>query len=253
MFEIDKRKFGAFVAQHRKEKGYTQKELAERLFLSDKAVSKWETGVSIPDIALLVPLAELLEVSVTELLMCEHMEQPCSVAPEQIETLVKTAIAFSEDKPVRAYQQKSKWTVICVIAFLVGGFSLLAAYVSGQWKENVVVFFVISAIFAIYFCFFVQMRLPRYYDENRICSYSDGIFRMNIAGVALNNRNWLHIVGACRASTCLAMGFLPVLSLLMQSLQIVWWQFAEPFVMLFLMLGMVVIPIYVVGKKYESK
>ena len=49
------------------------------------------------------------------------------------------------------------------------------------------------------------------------------------------------------------MGFLPVLSLLMQSLQIVWWQFAEPFVMLFLMLGMVVIPIYVVGKKYESK
>lgn len=253
MFEIDKRKFGAFVAQHRKEKGYTQKELAERLFLSDKAISKWETGVSIPDIALLVPLAELLEVSVTELLMCQRMEQPCSVAPEQVETLVKTAIAFSDDKPVRAYQEKSKWIPICMISFFVGGLSILAAYESGQSIENVVTFFVISAIFAIYFCFFVQIRLPRYYDENRICSYSDGIFRMNIAGVSLNNRNWLHIVGACRASTCLAMGFLPVLSLLMQSLQIVWWQFAGSFVMLFLMLGIFVIPIYVVGKKYESK
>ena len=46
MYEIDKSKFGAFVAQLRKEKGYTQKELAAKLFISDKAVSKWETGVS---------------------------------------------------------------------------------------------------------------------------------------------------------------------------------------------------------------
>lgn len=46
MFEIDKRKFGAFIAELRKERGMTQKELAEKLFISDKAVSKWETGVS---------------------------------------------------------------------------------------------------------------------------------------------------------------------------------------------------------------
>ena len=46
MFEIDRAKFGSFVAELRKEKGYTQKELASRLFISDKAVSKWETGVS---------------------------------------------------------------------------------------------------------------------------------------------------------------------------------------------------------------
>lgn len=46
MFELDKKSFGAFVAQLRREKGWTQKELAQRLFVSDKAVSKWETGVS---------------------------------------------------------------------------------------------------------------------------------------------------------------------------------------------------------------
>ena len=46
MFAIDKKKFGTFVAQLRKEKGLTQKEVAQHLFLSDKAVSKWETGVS---------------------------------------------------------------------------------------------------------------------------------------------------------------------------------------------------------------
>ncbi len=46
MYELDKERFGAFVARLRKEKGYTQKELAERLYISNKAVSKWETGVS---------------------------------------------------------------------------------------------------------------------------------------------------------------------------------------------------------------
>ena len=45
MFEIDKERFGAFLLELRKEKGYTQKQLAEKLFVSDKAVSKWERGV----------------------------------------------------------------------------------------------------------------------------------------------------------------------------------------------------------------
>ena len=55
MYEIDNQKFGRFVAALRKEKGYTQKELAEKLFLSNKAISKWERGLSLPDIALLGP------------------------------------------------------------------------------------------------------------------------------------------------------------------------------------------------------
>ncbi len=46
MESIDKGRFGAFVSALRKEEGLTQKELAQRLFVSDKAVSKWERGVS---------------------------------------------------------------------------------------------------------------------------------------------------------------------------------------------------------------
>ena len=68
MYEIDKEAFGKFLAQQRKAKGYTQKALAEKLFVSDKAVSKWERSLSMPDISLLIPLSEILEVSVTELL-----------------------------------------------------------------------------------------------------------------------------------------------------------------------------------------
>ena len=68
MYQIDKVSWGAFVARLRREKGWTQKELAERLYVSDKAVSKWETGASLPDTQLLIPLAEQLGVTVTELL-----------------------------------------------------------------------------------------------------------------------------------------------------------------------------------------
>lgn len=47
MFEIDKKTFGIFLSEQRKAKGFTQKELAEKLFVSDKAVSKWERGGSL--------------------------------------------------------------------------------------------------------------------------------------------------------------------------------------------------------------
>ena len=97
MFEIDKQRFGKFVAELRKEKGVTQKELAKELFISDKAISKWETGVSIPDTALLVPLANLLGVSVTELLMCEKMEQGDTLETDKVEKIVKTVITYSEE------------------------------------------------------------------------------------------------------------------------------------------------------------
>lgn len=59
---------GAFIATLRKEKGWTQKEMASRLGVSDKAVSKWETGKSLPDMGILIPVSELLGITVDELL-----------------------------------------------------------------------------------------------------------------------------------------------------------------------------------------
>jgi len=60
--------FGEFLYQLRKEKGWTQSELADRLGITNKAVSKWETGESFPETSQLVPLASLFGVSVDELL-----------------------------------------------------------------------------------------------------------------------------------------------------------------------------------------
>ena len=65
---MDNRKMAEFIAEQRKLKRMTQKDLAERLGITDKAVSKWERGLSCPDISLLTELSDVLEVSVSELL-----------------------------------------------------------------------------------------------------------------------------------------------------------------------------------------
>ena len=65
---MDNERFGAFIAQLRKEQGLTQRELADRLNVTDKAVSKWETAKGFPDVKLLEPLAQALGVSLVELM-----------------------------------------------------------------------------------------------------------------------------------------------------------------------------------------
>lgn len=52
---MDQVKIGQFIAKCRKEKGMTQKELAEKLNVSDKSISKWERGINLPDVSLYIP------------------------------------------------------------------------------------------------------------------------------------------------------------------------------------------------------
>lgn len=67
---------GDTIAQLRKEKGMTQKELAELLNITDKAVSKWERNVACPDTALIPKLAEILDVSIEELMSAKPQQNP---------------------------------------------------------------------------------------------------------------------------------------------------------------------------------
>ncbi len=68
-------KIGAFISERRKAKGWTQSQLAEKLEITDKAVSKWETGRSMPDLSLFLPLCTLLEVTLNELFAGEYIAE----------------------------------------------------------------------------------------------------------------------------------------------------------------------------------
>ncbi|MDE5819376.1 MAG: helix-turn-helix domain-containing protein [Lachnospiraceae bacterium] len=82
---MNENRIGQFIAELRKGKNMTQKDLAAQLHITDKAVSKWERGLSCPDISLLSPLADILGITVSELLNAEKNESPSQDVLESVD------------------------------------------------------------------------------------------------------------------------------------------------------------------------
>lgn len=95
---MDEKKIGQFIAELRKEKKITQKNLAVQLHITDKAVSKWERGLSCPDITLLTPLADILGVTTSELLNGQRSEITIS---KDVEKTVDNALVYAEKSAKR--------------------------------------------------------------------------------------------------------------------------------------------------------
>lgn len=247
---IDKEQFGRFVAALRKEKGLTQKELAEQLHVSDKAVSKWERALSLPDIALLPPLSEALGVSVAELLQGERLPEDSTFSKGEVEKLVGGALGLSEEeKRNRGAERKRRQRLFLLALPLIALEVLLLDWV-GAPLDQVWLVELLMGIFCAYFSFGVLDTLPAYYDENPISSYQHGCFRMNIAGVHFNNRNWPHVVQGLHTTILLVMLGFPLLVLVMDLLVPNLWVKVELPITL-LSVFSIFIPIYVLGRKYE--
>ena len=90
---MDLKKTGAFLAASRKKQKMTQKELAEEIGVTDKAVSRWETGRGFPDVSVLQPLAQALGVSVAEIVKGEKIEP--ENAGEQADSAVVEALGYA--------------------------------------------------------------------------------------------------------------------------------------------------------------
>lgn len=119
-------KIGPFIRRLRKERGMTQKELAALLNITDKAVSKWELGASLPDVGLLLPLAETLGVSVTELL--GGARAPEAKAPEAPEAPSRDTAGDILSYTRKTAAQRREKLRLWLFAGLSGAF-LLAALV----------------------------------------------------------------------------------------------------------------------------
>lgn len=90
--------FGEYLALQRKKKGYTQKQLAEILFVTDKAISRWECGLGFPDIRMLQPISEALGVSLVELLNAQPLEEPSAATAAN--GAVQSALTISQNEIV---------------------------------------------------------------------------------------------------------------------------------------------------------
>lgn len=125
---MNQEKIGKFIASCRKENGYTQAALAEKLGITDRAISKWETGKSMPDVSIMLELCGLLKINVNELLTGEHitMDNYKEIA-EQTLIEMRNKEEQANKKLLRAEAFLITLTVIASLSMIIAG-SLMAPY-----------------------------------------------------------------------------------------------------------------------------
>ena len=111
---MDREMLGRFIAQRRKERNMTQRELAEALHVTDKAVSKWERGAGCPDISLLEPLAEALELSVDQLLTYQTAPEEPEAAAEPVTSPAVQAVLDLTLEERRA-RRRRRWFIAMAV------------------------------------------------------------------------------------------------------------------------------------------
>ena len=139
---MDQIKIGKFIADERKAKKYTQRELADKLNISDKTISKWERGNGFPEASLLLPLCNELEITVNELLSGERLQEVDykSKAEENMVNLMK-----------EAQESKKKIIMSAMIALLVIIAAVPLFVVAGMFEMQVWVRVLLIAIGVIVF------------------------------------------------------------------------------------------------------
>ena len=147
---MDNEKFGNFVKELRKEKNLTQKELAKRINITDKAVSKWERGLSFPDITMLNILSKELDVTVEELLNGEKIKENKKAEKIDVEKAIKEALEKAngkEEKRKKKILKSKKITKIISIIFFFIFLVLQSIYFYISTKYNFE--YVIDSLFYI--------------------------------------------------------------------------------------------------------
>lgn len=119
---MNQAKTGAFLKQLRKEKDLTQEQLAEKFFVSSRTVSRWETGSNMPDLSILVELADFYNVDIREIIDGERKSE--TMNEEMKDTLVKVAEYTNEDKKMQYYKMRK---IIGVVLIAFGAFLAVSA------------------------------------------------------------------------------------------------------------------------------
>ena len=168
--KVEINKIANFIKKRRKELGMTQVELADKLFVTEKAVSRWETGRGTPDISLLIPLSKVLDVSVSEILNGEESKS---------DRIVEKVIEYSEVSRKNKYGLGFKFTVMCYIVSIL----LFLIYLRFEYDPNIELNYFIRllmVVIASILIIFGNIIYGNYYvdkieDKNRVAKFSMSI------------------------------------------------------------------------------
>ena len=174
-------KIGKFIAKCRKMKNMTQADLAEKLNITDRAISKWETGKGMPDSSIMLDLCDELSITVNELLSGEmiKMEDHDKKAEENLVKLQKE----KEDSDKRLLFTETILGSIVTISFLLIIFLSIFAIDNPIWKITSIVIGFIIFIIGIGNCLLIEQKAGYYQCNNcklkYIPTYKQVLFAMH--------------------------------------------------------------------------
>lgn len=159
---MDQKRIGAFIARCRKEKNLTQMQLAERLGITNQAVSKWENGRGMPDVSLLQPLCDVLGISLNELFSGEHIsaEEYKGKAEENISKL------FKEKQLANLKPAKYLFSVCANAALLVAVIELAVGLVGNFFNSAILEAMLINV--SVWLILFLASMGKLAYDKKKL-------------------------------------------------------------------------------------
>ena len=133
---MDQIKIGKFIAACRKNIGLTQMQLAEKLNITDRAVSKWETGKALPDVSLMLELCDMFKITVNDLLSGEVVKM--ENYNKELEKNLLEAVKQKEDSDKRLLRAEIVLGACCVVAFIT---SAIVAYILPilEWQKVLII------------------------------------------------------------------------------------------------------------------
>ena len=195
---MDQLKIGKFIAGCRKEQGFTQMQLAEQLGITDKAISKWERGVAMPDTSLMLELCDILSISVNELLSGERINMENN--NEKNEQLLLDMAKEIEKK------NKTIWTAMWAIMIvsiigLIGGLAIVAFFVpEGPWMLVAILALCVVFLIPCFYALKLEVSVGAYKCKNCgfeiVPTYSEALNAMHMGTTRYlkcpkcNKRTW---------------------------------------------------------------
>ena len=164
---MDQIKIGKFIAECRKKKNLTQAQLAEKLNITDKAISKWETGKAMPDSEIMLELCEILEINVNELFCGEEID--IEHKNEQLNELI-----FQMAKNEERYHKRLRHSAYVIIATSLAALICLITLISLLIPECGFQYFLIAVsviLFIIPCIIALKFKVETGYYECKNCQH----------------------------------------------------------------------------------
>ncbi len=164
---MDQIKIGRFIAERRKKAGLTQLQLAEKLGITDKAISKWERGLTMPDTSIMLELCDIISISVNELLCGEKFDMENN--DQKNEQLLLDMAKELEKKNKTIWT--SMWTIMGVsIIALISGIFLVRFFIpEGMWQLIAILGLCVLFLPSCFYALKLEVSVGAYKCKN--CGY----------------------------------------------------------------------------------